>query len=196
MAVLGASWKHPYGSDSFRHLSSYPVTQMSYQDASEYCNWAGRRLPNEVEWEFASRGGFINMSYPWGNKYLPNSMNIWEGNFPQENTGLDGFIGVAPVRSYQPNSYGVYNTLGNVWEWVEGGSKEMRIMRGGSYIDSVDGSFNHPVLVSTRQENSGDSASTTSGFRCAYSEPNPKKILKSRKNTIQTKSKQKNRVEL
>lgn len=169
MAVPEAHWRKPYGGNSYiSDKAKYPVTHISYRDASEYCMWAGRRLPTEKEWEYACRGGLVNRSYPWGDNYIPGRMNAWEGKFPLENTGEDGYTGVAPAKSYEPNEYGVYNLLGNVWEWVAGGTAAKRIMRGGSYIDSVDGSFNHPVIVSTRQENSGDSASSTSGFRCAY----------------------------
>lgn len=150
-------------------MSNYPVVQVSHKDASEYCKWTGRRLPSEKEWEYASRGGFTNYSYPWGKRFKPNHMNIWDGKFPQANKRIDGYLGLAPTLSYSPNKYGVYNTVGNVWEWVAGGSADKRIQRGGSYIDSVDGSFNHPAYVSTRQENTGDSAGSNSGFRCASS---------------------------
>jgi formylglycine-generating enzyme required for sulfatase activity len=80
------------------------------------------------------------------------------------------FIGPAPVRTFPPNDYGLYNMLGNVWEWVKGGTPAKRILRGGSFIDSVDGKFNHIVIVSTRQTNTGDSSASNIGFRCASSE--------------------------
>lgn len=170
LAVPGANWRHPHGPDStVTDMDNYPVVQVSHKDATEYCKWTGRRLPTEKEWEYASRGGLVNRSYPWGKQFKPNHMNIWDGKFPQANKKIDGYLGVAPTLSYSPNKYGVYNTVGNVWEWVSGGSAEKRIQRGGSYIDSADGSFNHPALVSTRQENTGDSAGSNSGFRCASS---------------------------
>ena len=177
MAVPLSDWRHPYGPDSNIYQSnkkSYPVVHVSYKDAKEYCLWAGRRLPTEKEWEYASRGGLVNKTYPWDDTYDPKSdnqykMNVFDGEFPHKNTKLDGYEGIAPVYSYEPNKYGVYNTVGNVWERVEGGTHENRIIRGGSYMDSIDGSFNHPVMVSTRQENSGDSAASNSGFRCATS---------------------------
>lgn len=171
MAVPKASWKKPYGKDSPDVLSpelrDLPVVHVSYTDAERYCAWAGRRLPTEIEWEYAARGGRGKQNYPWGDQYTPNKMNIWEGKFPQKNTLKDGYLGPAPVTAYAPNDYGLYNMCGNVWEWVAGGTAEARTLRGGSFIDSVDGKFNHIVLVSTRQENTGDSTASNVGFRCA-----------------------------
>lgn len=172
MAVVGAAWDHPFGLDSSvdGHLKDHPVVQVSHKDAREYCYWAGgRRLPNEYEWEYAARGGRTNQTYPWGNELLESRMNIWNGNFPKENLIMDGFHGTSPAKHYYPNDYGLYNMLGNVWEWVLGGTEEKRILRGGSFVDSKDGSFNHIVIVSTRQTNAGDSGASNIGFRCASS---------------------------
>ncbi len=171
MAVHYASWHHPYGADSsFESLLKHPVVHVSYNDAAEYCSWAGLRLPTEREWEFAARGGLANQSFPWGDKFKPRHMNIWEGAFPEENSVKDGHYGVAPVGSasgFPPNAFGLFNMVGNVWEWVRGGKADARILRGGSFVDSLEGQFNHAVRVSTRQLNSGDSAATNNGFRCA-----------------------------
>jgi formylglycine-generating enzyme required for sulfatase activity len=172
MAVAQASWDHPYGLDSdVTTLLQLPVVHVSFKDASEYCAWAGLRLPDEREWEFAARGGRVNQSYPWGNDFRAENMNIWGGDsFPIENDLLDGHHGPAPVgaaSSYPSNDFGLYNVLGNVWEWVRGGKPAARILRGGSFVDSRDGKFNHAVRVSTRQLNAGDSAATNIGFRCA-----------------------------
>lgn len=170
MAVVDASWKRPYGHDSDADdYLNYPVIHVSYNDAVEYCAWTGRRLPTEKEWEYAARGGRINETYPWGNNYEPNRMNIWDHDkFPEKPKQLlDGYLGIAPVRTYEPNDYGLYNMLGNVWEWVKGGDDKQRIQRGGSFIDSFDGRYNHAVMVSTRHVNSGDSSASNTGFRCA-----------------------------
>jgi formylglycine-generating enzyme required for sulfatase activity len=173
MAVPNAYWAKPYGKDSGDILSEeardLPVVHVSFNDAKSYCKWAGRHLPTEVEWEYAARGGRIKQNYPWGNDFKPASMNVWEGDFPKENVLQDGFLGPAPVKTYAPNKYGLYNMVGNVWEWVAGGKAAARTLRGGSFVDSADGSFNHVVLVSTRQENSADSTASNVGFRCARS---------------------------
>eukprot|EP01038_Epipyxis_sp_PR26KG_P006262 gene6262-8623_t len=171
MGVIQASWYTPYGPDSsIDDILDYPVVQVSHNDAAEYCAWVGdgSRLPTEKEWEYGARGGRINETYPWGNKFKQNRMNIWEGDdFPKSNLLNDGYHGVAPVKSYPPNDYGLYNMVGNVWEWVSGGTSDKRILRGGSFIDSIDGKFNHAVMVSTKQINGGDSAASNIGFRCA-----------------------------
>eukprot|EP01040_Poterioochromonas_malhamensis_P006566 gene6566-7070_t len=174
MGVVGASWSHPYGPDSsVDDLLDYPAVHISYHDAYEYCTWAGRRLPTEKEWEYAARGGRVNETYPWGDVPRSKRMNIWEGEFPKGNTLKDGYLGPAPVKSFPPNDYGLYNMLGNVWEWVTGGDPQHRILRGGSFLDSSDGRFNHIVIVSTKQVNPGDSGASNIGFRCAgkYVEP-------------------------
>jgi formylglycine-generating enzyme required for sulfatase activity len=177
-AVNGASWKKPFGADSpsLEKLAEFPVVHISFKDAEEYCAWSRRRLPTEHEWEYAARGSLLNQSYPWGDAFEPSRMNAWDGKFPKENTLVDGFHGLAPVHSYKPqNNFGVYNMLGNVWEWVDtrGGKKKKLstaaegTLRGGSFVDSLDGSFNHIVLVSTRQTNAVDSGANNIGFRCA-----------------------------
>lgn len=177
MAVPHAYWAKPYGKDSpdimSAELRDLPVVHVSYNDAEKYCEWAGQRLPTEHEWEYAARGGRSKQNYPWGDQYLPNRMNIWEGAFPKENTLKDGYLGLAPAKSYRPNDYGLFNMVGNVWEWVQadGSTADKRTLRGGSFIDSLDGRFNHIVLVSTRQENTGDSAASNVGFRCAATMP-------------------------
>ncbi|MDO1511483.1 formylglycine-generating enzyme family protein [Maribacter confluentis] len=118
---IGANWKHPNGPESsIEGKEDYPVVQVAYEDAMAYCKWAGRRLPTEAEWELASRAGKFGTIYQWGNDsgQLVKSANTWEGNFPNENTKLDGFELRAPVKSYPPNAYGIYDMAGNVWEWT------------------------------------------------------------------------------
>ena len=119
--TIGADWKHPNGPKSnIRGKDNYPVVQVSYEDALAYCEWANRRLPTEAEWELAARAGSYGTIYNWGNdvSVLEEKANTWEGEFPVENTVADGFELRAPVKSYPPNAYGLYDMAGNVWEWT------------------------------------------------------------------------------
>lgn len=132
------------------------------------------RLPTELEAEFAARGGIIDEPFPWGGDEAGGTLNGWTGPFPAGNTAADGYAATAPVDAFAPNGFGLYNTVGNVWEWASGGSAPKRPLRGGSFIDSLDGLINHPLRVSTRMDNAGDSGSFNIGFRCAAGDvPNP-----------------------
>lgn len=119
--VPGASWRHPEGPDSsIEGKEDHPVVHVAWEDANAYAKWAGKRLPTEAEWEFAARGGLAGEPYAWGSDLTPNEAwqaNIWQGKFPRENTGDDGFARLAPVAAYPANGYGLLDMAGNVWEW-------------------------------------------------------------------------------
>ena len=119
--VPGANWRHPEGPEStIQGREKHPVVHVSWDDAVAYSKWAGKRLPTEAEWEFAARGGLAGQPYIWGKEQVPGGKwqaNIWQGRFPNENTLADGFRGAAPVASFPPNGYGLYDMAGNVWEW-------------------------------------------------------------------------------
>ncbi|MGB2349973.1 MAG: formylglycine-generating enzyme family protein, partial [Flavobacteriaceae bacterium] len=119
--TTGANWKQPEGKgSSIDGKDNHPVVHVSYEDAMAYCHWAGRRLPTEAEWEFAARGGKRDKIYFWGDltDKLSSYVNSWEGEFPVDNTQADGFEKSAPVKTYPPNGYGLYEISGNVWEWT------------------------------------------------------------------------------
>jgi formylglycine-generating enzyme required for sulfatase activity len=118
----GANWRQPEGPGStVLGRERYPVVQIAYDDAVAYAKWAGKRLPTEAEWEFAARGGLSGKLYVWGDEFRPaekSMANTYQGSFPVKDTGGDGFAGIAPVASFAPNGYGLYDMAGNVWEWI------------------------------------------------------------------------------
>jgi len=119
---FGADWRHPYGPDSsIKGLDDHPVVHISYRDAEAYAKWAGKELPTEAEWEFAARGGLDGAEYAWGDAFEPEGRsmaNTWQGEFPWQNLLKDGYERTSPVGTYAPNGYGLYDTIGNVWEWT------------------------------------------------------------------------------
>lgn len=120
--VFGADWRHPQGPASgVVDRMDHPAVHVGYADAEAYARWAGKSLPTEVEWEFAARGGLDGAMYAWGDELAPQGRmlaNYWQGEFPWRNTLADGYEGTSPVRSYPPNGYGLYDMIGNVWEWT------------------------------------------------------------------------------
>jgi formylglycine-generating enzyme required for sulfatase activity len=118
--VAEANWRNPQGPGStIEDKSMHPVVQVSWDDTQAYLAWAGKRLPTEAEWEFAARGGLKDKLYPWGDgKDITICSNTWQGKFPEHNTLEDGHFTTAPVKSYQPNGYGLFDMAGNVWEWT------------------------------------------------------------------------------
>ncbi len=115
------NWRQPAGIGSdLTGLKDHPVVHLSYYDVEAYCQWAGKRLPTEAEWEWAARGGLENAIYPWGHNLIDNGIancNSWDGDFPHNNILTDGFYATSPVRSYKPNGFGLFDMAGNVWEW-------------------------------------------------------------------------------
>ena len=120
--VKGANWRHPEGPKStIQDRGKYPVMHIAYEDVLAYAKWAGKRLPTEAEYEFAQRGGLERKPYAWGDELKPGGKfmaNTFQGHFPDKNTTEDGYAGAAPVASFPPNSYGLYDMAGNVWEWT------------------------------------------------------------------------------
>lgn len=190
LGVQGAEWRHPFGpSSDLDGLGDHPVVHVSWNDATEYARWAGKRLPTEAEWEKACRGGLEQKAFPWGDELEPGGdhrMNVWQGEFPRHNLALDGYRATAPVDAFDPNGFGLYNTTGNVWEWVADRfsdrwhaperpearrdpqgppSGATRVLRGGSYM--CHDSYCNRYRTAGRTSNTADSSTGHMGFRCA-----------------------------
>jgi formylglycine-generating enzyme len=119
---FGADWRRPYGPrSSLNGLNDHPVVHVAYSDALAYAKWAGKDLSTEAEWEFAARGGLDGAEFAWGDEFTPGGKqmaNTWQGAFPHENLRLDGHERTSPVAAFPPNGYGLYDMIGNVWEWT------------------------------------------------------------------------------
>jgi formylglycine-generating enzyme required for sulfatase activity len=121
--VFGADWRHPLGpGGGIDRIMDHPVVQVAYADAAAYAAWAGKVLPTEAEWEFAARGGLEGATFAWGEELAPGGRpmaNTWQGRFPFENAAEDGRQRTSPAGAYPPNGYGLYDMIGNVWEWTD-----------------------------------------------------------------------------
>ncbi len=183
--VDGADWRHIHGPDRdlARDRPDHPVVHVSWNDARAYATWVGGRLPTEAEWEHAARGGLGDVRFPWGNEE-PNDTghfpcNIWQGRFPETNTCADGYAETAPAKSFSANGYGLYNLVGNVWEWTaepfvirsqkraakmrRAQVKGFKLAKGGSFL--CHNSYCYRYRIAARTGNSPDSTTTHTGFR-------------------------------
>lgn len=185
--VAGAKWNTPEGPGSgLAGRGDHPVVHVSWDDCAAFATWSGQRLPTEAEWEFAARGGLEQKLYPWGDKLRPGGKhlcNIWQGEFPNHDTGDDGYAGTCPVDAFPPNGYGLYSMTGNVWEWcadwfdaefhrtadpqnpVGPPNGIARVMKGGSFL--CHKSYCNRYRVAARTSNTPDSSASNIGFRCA-----------------------------
>lgn len=194
--VPGANWRHPEGPDSgIDQRADHPVVHVSFEDVSAYAAWARKALPTEAEWEFAARGGLNDATYAWGEEFAPDGRfmaNIWQGRFPFENLAEDGYEGTSPAGAFPANGYGLYDMIGNVWEWTataydtpragtekpsccqskQGGDPAAaRVVKGGSHLCAPNYCLRYRPAA--RQSQTMDTSTTHIGFRCVLRSPAP-----------------------
>lgn len=185
--VEGANWNAPLGPKSEAAcFKDHPVVHVSWNDALAFARWAGGRLPSEAEWEHAARGGLGDVRFPWGDKeptdddFFP--CNIWQGRFPDNDLCRDGYTGTAPAQSFSPNGYGLYNMVGNVWEYTSqpfkvkslkrsiqqahAGKAGYKVGKGGSFL--CHASYCYRFRIAARTGTSADSSTSHQGFRLIY----------------------------
>jgi formylglycine-generating enzyme required for sulfatase activity len=173
VGVTAASWRQPLGpSSAATDIQSHPVTHISWSDANAFAQWNGKRLPTEAEWEKAARGGLDNSLYAWGDDLIVDGQhmcNIWQGDFPTFNSAQDGHLGTAPVHSFEPNGYGLYNVCGNVWEWTadswnSSDLADNKVIKGGSFM--CHDSYCNRYRLSARTSHPKNGFTAHIGFRC------------------------------
>jgi formylglycine-generating enzyme required for sulfatase activity len=195
-----ADWRHPDGpGSSLQGRERHPVVQVDHRDAEAYAAWAGKELPTEAEWEFAARGGLAGAEFAWGDEFMPEGKpmaNTWQGEFPYENTLLDGYEGTSPVGSFPANGYGLVDMIGNVWEWTtdwytsthdgrspccagdpRAGSVDpndpsaipRKVMKGGSHLCAPN--YCRRYRPAARMAQAIDTSTSHLGFRCLVREP-------------------------
>jgi formylglycine-generating enzyme len=200
--VFGANWRHPWGMDSdARELPDHPVVHIAHADAEAYASWIGKRLPTEAEWEFAARGGLDRAPYAWGEELMPKGQalaNFWLGQFPWQSSKRRGLFRTTPVRSYPANGYGIFDMIGNVWEWTSdyyvdadflalrscciprnprGGSEESSLDQASGFARKVSKGGSHlcsphycqRYRPAARYPQTIDTSTSHIGFRCATS---------------------------